>query len=101
MSHTDTYHKLADKEIESEVTKMPGWKVVNGKLSKSFEFKDFTEAFSFMTRVAMHAEKMNHHPEWFNVYNKVNIDLVTHDLNGISNYDMKLANTINKIQAGQ
>ena len=100
MSHTDTYHKLTDKEIESEVNKMPGWKVVNGKLSKSFEFKDFTEAFSFMTRVAMHAEKMNHHPEWFNVYNKVNIDLVTHDLNGISNYDMKLANAINKIQAG-
>ena len=67
MSHTDTYHKLTDKEIESEVNKMPGWKVVNGKLSKSFEFKDFIEAFSFMTRVAMHAEKMNHHPEWFNV----------------------------------
>ena len=100
MSHTDTYHKLTDKEIESEVNKMPGWKVVNGKLSKSFEFKDFIEAFSFMTRVAMHAEKMNHHPEWFNVYNKVNIDLVTHDLNGISNYDMKLANAINKIQTG-
>lgn len=100
MSHTDTYHKLTDKEIESEVNKMPGWKVVNGKLSKSFEFKDFIEAFSFMTSVAMHAEKMNHHPEWFNVYNKVNIDLVTHDLNGISNYDMKLANAINKIQAG-
>jgi 4a-hydroxytetrahydrobiopterin dehydratase len=100
MSHTDTYHKLTDKEIESEVTKVSGWKVVNGKLSKSFEFKDFIEAFSFMTRVAMHAEKMNHHPEWFNVYNKVNIDLVTHDLNGISNYDMKLANAINKIQAG-
>ena len=100
MSSTDTYHKLTDKEIESEVNKMPGWKVVNGKLSKSFEFKDFIEAFSFMTRVAMHAEKMNHHPEWFNVYNKVNIDLVTHDLNGITNYDMKLANAINKIQAG-
>lgn len=100
MSHTDTYHKLTDKEIESEVNKMPGWKVVNGKLRKSFEFKDFIEAFSFMTRVAMHAEKMNHHPEWFNVYNKVNIDLVTHDLNGISNYDMKLAKAINKIQAG-
>jgi 4a-hydroxytetrahydrobiopterin dehydratase len=94
------YHKLTDKEIESEVNKMPGWKVVNGKLSKSFEFKDFIEAFSFMTRVAMHAEKMNHHPEWFNVYNRVNIDLVTHDLDGISNYDMKLANAINKIQAG-
>ena len=100
MSSTDTYHKLTEKEIESEVAKMPGWKVVNGKLSKSFEFKDFIETFSFMTRVAMNAEKMNHHPEWFNVYNKVNIDLVTHDLNGISNYDMKLANTIDKIKVG-
>jgi 4a-hydroxytetrahydrobiopterin dehydratase len=100
MSQGDTYHKLADKEIELEVTKIPGWKVVNGKLNKSFEFKDFVEAFGFMTKVAMQAEKMNHHPEWFNVYNKVNIDLVTHDLNGISNYDMKLANAINKIQSG-
>jgi 4a-hydroxytetrahydrobiopterin dehydratase len=100
MSQGDTYHKLADNEIELEVTKIPGWKVVNGKLNKSFEFKDFVEAFGFMTKVAMQAEKMNHHPEWFNVYNKVNIDLVTHDLNGISNYDMKLANAINKIQSG-
>ena len=100
MSSTDTYHKLTEKEIESEVTKIQGWKVVNGKLNKSFEFKDFVEAFGFMTKVAMQAEKMNHHPEWFNVYNKVNIDLVTHDLNGISNYDMNLANAINKIQSG-
>jgi|SRR5829696_573233 4a-hydroxytetrahydrobiopterin dehydratase len=101
MSQGDTYHKLTDKEIELEVTKIQGWKVVNGKLNKSFEFKDFVEAFGFMTKVAMQAEKMNHHPEWFNVYNKVNIDLVTHDLNGISNYDMKLANAINKIQSGK
>jgi 4a-hydroxytetrahydrobiopterin dehydratase len=53
-----------------------------------------------MTRVAMQAEKYNHHPEWFNVYNKVKIELVTHDLNGISTYDVKLANAINKIQGG-
>lgn len=96
----DTYHKLSGSEIESEVTKLPGWKVVNGKLNKSFEFSDFVEAFGFMTKVAMQSEKMNHHPEWFNVYNKVQIDLITHDLNGISNYDMKLAKAINKIQSG-
>ena len=54
-----------------------------------------------MTKVAIEAEKMNHHPEWFNVYNQVKIDLVTHDVNGISNYDIKLANAINKIQGGQ
>ena len=76
------------------------WQEQNNRLTRTFKFKDFTEAFGFMTKVAIVAEKMNHHPEWFNVYNKVNIDLVTHDLNGISNYDMKLANTINKIQAG-
>jgi 4a-hydroxytetrahydrobiopterin dehydratase len=100
MSQEDTYHKLSDSEIESEVTKILGWKLVNGKLNKSFEFKNFIEAFGFMTKVAMQAEKMNHHPEWFNVYNKVKIDLVTHDVNGISNYDIKLANAINKIQSG-
>ena len=100
MSQEDTYHKLSDSEIESEVTKIPGWKLVNGKLNKLFEFKNFIEAFSFITKVAMQAEKMNHHPEWFNVYNKVKIDLVTHDVNGISNYDIKLANAINKIQSG-
>ena len=100
MSQEDTYRKLSDSEIESEVTKISGWKLVNGKLNKSFEFKNFIEAFGFMTKVAMQAEKMNHHPEWFNVYNKVKIDLVTHDVNGISNYDIKLANAINKIQSG-
>ncbi len=100
MSQEDTYRKLSDSEIESEVTKIPGWKLVNGKLNKSFEFKNFIEAFGFMTKVAMQAEKMNHHPEWFNVYNKVKIDLVTYDVNGISNYDIKLANAINKIQSG-
>lgn len=96
----DTYHKLSDSEIESEVTKLPGWNLLNGKLNKSFEFEDFVEAFGFMTRVAMQAEKMNHHPEWFNVYNKVKIDLITHDVNGISNYDVKLASAVNKIQSG-
>ena len=96
----DTYHKLSDSEIESEVTKLPGWKLLNGKLNKSFEFEDFVEAFGFMTRVAMQAEKLNHHPEWFNVYNKVKIDLITHDVNGISNYDVKLASAVNKIQSG-
>ena len=100
MSQEDTYHKLSDSEMESEVTKIPGWKLVNGKLNKLFEFKNFIEAFGFMTKVAMQAEKMNHHPEWFNVYNKVKIDLVTHDVSGISNYDIKLANAINKIQSG-
>jgi 4a-hydroxytetrahydrobiopterin dehydratase len=93
----DSYQKLSDQEIEGEVKKLEGWKVVNGKLNRTFEFKNFVQAFGFMTKVAMEAEKMNHHPEWFNVYSKLNIDLVTHDIGGISNYDIKLADVISKL----
>jgi 4a-hydroxytetrahydrobiopterin dehydratase len=96
----DDYRKLSEKEIAQEVTKLSGWKVVNGKVNKTFEFDDFVQAFGFMTRVAMEAEKMNHHPEWFNVYNRVRIDLVTHDVGGISDYDIKLAKTIDRIAKG-
>ena len=73
------------------------WKEEDNQLTKTFVFKDFVEAFGFMTKVAMNAEKMNHHPEWFNVYNRVRIDLVTHDVNGISNYDIELARIIDTI----
>ncbi|MFL6361230.1 MAG: 4a-hydroxytetrahydrobiopterin dehydratase [Nitrososphaeraceae archaeon] len=93
----DSYRKLSEQEIQREVNKLQGWEVVNGKLSRSFEFKSFVDAFGFMTKVAMEAEKMNHHPEWFNVYSRLNIDLVTHDIGGISNYDIKLAGVINKL----
>lgn len=96
-SAEDSYQKLSEKEIAQHVSKLDGWKVVNGKVSKKFEFDDFVQAFGFMTRVAMEAEKMNHHPEWFNVYNTVKIDLVTHDVSGISNYDIKLAGVIDKL----
>lgn len=99
MSEED-YSKLSEKEIQQQVTELGGWKVVGGKINKTFEFDDFVQAFGFMTRVAIEAEKMNHHPEWFNVYNRVTIDLVTHDVGGISNYDIKLAKTIDKIAKG-
>ena len=99
MSEED-YRKLSEKEIQQEVGKLAGWKVVNGKVNKTFEFDDFVHAFGFMTKVAMEAEKMNHHPEWFNVYNRVRIDLVTHDVSGISNYDIMLAKTIDRIAKG-
>ena len=70
-----------------------GWKVVDGRdaVTKSFKFSDFVSAFTFMTRVALVAEKMNHHPEWFNVYNRVEVTLSTHDCGGISNLDVELA----------
>jgi 4a-hydroxytetrahydrobiopterin dehydratase len=94
---SEEYQKLSESEIKKEMSKLKGWKVVDGKLNRTFEFADFNEAFGFMTRVAMEVEKLNHHPEWFNVYNRVKIELVTHDVGGLSNFDFKLANIINRI----
>jgi 4a-hydroxytetrahydrobiopterin dehydratase len=91
---SDGYQRLSDQEIERQIKDLEGWNVVNGKLNRAFEFCDFVEAFGFMTKVALEAEKLNHHPEWHNVYNKLNIVLVTHDIGGISNYDFKLAGAI-------
>ena len=67
------------------------WQIDNGKLTKTFKFKNFIQAFGFMTKSAIYAEKKNHHPEWFNVYNKVVIQLITHDVSGISLKDFDLA----------
>lgn len=86
--------KLSDSEIKEKLPEIPGWSIVNGKLHKAFQFSSFIEAFGFMTKVALAAESMNHHPEWINVYNKVTIDLTTHDLGGISTFDFDLAKKI-------
>ena len=83
--------KLTDVEIESRLASLPGWTIVDGKLHREFQFKDFVSAFAFMTAVALVAESKNHHPEWANVYNKVVIDLTTHDVQGISGLDFELA----------
>ena len=96
MSDED-YRKLAKKEIRKELSKLKDWKVVKGRIQRNFEFRSFNEAFGFMTRVAMEAEKLDHHPDWYNVYNRVRIDLVTHDVGGLSNYDFMLAGKIDKI----
>jgi len=95
------YDKLLDNEIESDILKLEGWKVVNSILDKSFDFKDFIRASSFMTKIAVQSKKMNHHSERFNVYNQLKIDLVTHDVNRISNFDIKLANTIDGIRRSE
>jgi 4a-hydroxytetrahydrobiopterin dehydratase len=89
--------KLSDTEITALLSKAKGWSVVNGKLHREFTCKDFVTAFGNMTRVALVAESMNHHPEWFNVWNKVVIDLNTHSVKGISDYDFVLAEKINEI----
>ena len=101
MQREDEYKKLSQQEIKEEVAKLQGWTVANGKLSKDFEFKDFVNAFGFMTQIALNAEKMEHHPEWSNVYNRLKIELVTHDLGGISTYDIKLASIIDRLYSSQ
>ena len=87
---------LTESQLSEELKKLSGWKVVQGKLHKEFEFETFVDAFGFMTKVAVTAEAMNHHPEWFNVYGKVRVDLVTHDLGGISTFDVLLAQKMNE-----
>ena len=89
--------KLSSESIDIELKNLKGWKVVNNKIHKEFEFDDFNQAFGFMTRAAMHIEKMNHHPEWFNVYNKIIVDLTTHDAGGITQKDIILAKILNSL----
>ncbi|ETA52531.1 4a-hydroxytetrahydrobiopterin dehydratase [Ponticoccus alexandrii] len=76
-----------------------GWEMVKGRdaIHKTYKFGDFTEAFAWMTRAAMFAEKWNHHPEWFNVYNRVEVTLSTHDVGGLSQLDVKLARKMDSL----
>ncbi len=89
--------RLSQEEIEQELKNLSGWKIVNEKLHKEFQFESFNQAFGFMTRSAMEIEKMNHHPEWFNVYNKITIELTTHDAGGITKNDVNLAKILNSL----
>jgi len=89
--------KLTEAEVKERLSEIQGWTLQGGKLHRDFECKDFVTAFGNMTRVALVAEAMNHHPEWFNVWNKVVIDLNTHSVGGISDLDFKLAAKINEI----
>ncbi len=89
--------KLSESEIEEKLKLLPDWKLQGNTIQRDFKFKDFVMAFGFMTRVALEAEKINHHPEWKNVYNSVSITLHTHDAGGLTELDFKLAATINKL----
>ena len=89
--------KLSDNEIKVKLKEIKEWKIENGKLSKSFEFKNFTQAFGFITKIALESEKVDHHPELFNVYNKVKVYLSTHAINGLSEYDFVLAKKIDEL----
>lgn len=89
--------KLAHEEITQEVSNLDGWDVLDERpaLYKKFTFKNFNEAWGFMTRAALLAENMNHHPEWFNVYKTVEVTLTTHDAGGITELDIKMAKKMN------
>jgi 4a-hydroxytetrahydrobiopterin dehydratase len=83
--------KLPDADVTQRLAVLPGWSVKAGKLHRELTFPDFTQAFAFMTEVAREADALDHHPEWFNVYNRVVIDLTTHDAAGITTLDFELA----------
>ena len=89
--------RLSESNIEEELKKLPGWSIKKDKLHKEFQFDNFNQAFGFMTRAAMEIEKMNHHPEWFNVYNRITVELTTHDAGGITNNDVNLAKILNSL----
>ena len=89
--------KLTTLQIENEILNLSDWTVQNDKLHKQYHFDSFIEAFGFMASVALVAESMNHHPEWGNVYNRVTIDLTTHDSGGISALDFELAKRADEI----
>jgi len=89
--------RLSQTDIDEELKNLSGWSVVNEKLHKEFQFDSFNQAFGFMTRAAMEIEKMNHHPEWFNVYNKITIELTTHDAGCITKDDVNLAKILNSL----
>lgn len=86
--------RLTETQIHEALATLPAWSLVNGKLHAEFKFADFVECWGFMSRVALVAERMNHHPEWFNVWNTVRIDLSTHDVGGLSEKDVALAKKI-------
>ena len=90
--------KLSEEKLEEELSKLSGWSIVNDKLHKEFLFENFNQAFGFMVRASMEIEKMNHHPEWFNVYNKITVDLTTHDSGGITKNDINLAKILNSLE---
>ncbi len=83
--------KMTEAKISAALKKLPGWTVAKGKLHREYKFADFIHAFGFMATAALGIEKMNHHPEWCNVYNRITVDLSTHDAGGITQKDFDVA----------
>jgi 4a-hydroxytetrahydrobiopterin dehydratase len=93
--------KLSSSERDNALAELTGWTSVDGRdaITRTFRFKDFNQAFGFMARSALVAEKLDHHPEWFNVYNKVEVTLSTHDAGGLTDLDIKLARAMDDLTA--
>lgn len=89
--------KLSEEEISNHLETLEGWTYSDNAIHTSFEFENFKEAFTLMTRIAFEAEAQQHHPEWSNIYNELEISLSTHDAGGVTEKDVKLAKTIEKI----
>lgn len=89
--------KLSPNELDAALSELGTWNIQNEKLHRQFQFNSFVEAFGFMSSVALVAESMGHHPEWFNVYNRVTVDLTTHDAGGITDKDVELARRMNEL----
>ncbi len=89
--------KLTETEIQDRLSSLTGWASTGEAITREFVFKDFATAFGFMTSAALIAEKMNHHPEWSNVYNRVNVKLATHEVGGLSELDFELAERLNRL----
>ena len=90
--------RLSTIEVSKKLKRLSGWKLVKGRnaITKTFKFKNFTEAFGWMTSMALYAEKKDHHPEWFNVYSTVEVTLSTHDAGGVTNLDIDMAREMNQ-----
>ena len=97
-----TIARLTDAETAALIAELPGWTLrEDGKaIVRQFRFKDFNQAFGFMTRVALYADKADHHPEWFNVYNRVDVTLATHDAGGLTMKDIALARAMDRLFGG-
>ena len=91
--------KLTAVNLAAALASLPGWSVVKGKLHREYKFPDFVHAFGFMATAAISVEKLDHHPEWFNVYNQVTVDLTTHDSGGITARDVTLAKLLDGVAA--
>lgn len=90
---------LEKTELDAALQRLPEWKVVDGKLSREFRFRDFADAFAFMSACALRIHALDHHPEWSNVYASVNVQLVTHDAGGITTRDVELAGVMDEMAA--